>query len=60
MDPLVPWLMGKVALQAAGCPLLRHDLRDEEWVMLLELRIERDLWATEQRKDKDKGDGATS
>ena len=60
MPSLVPWLFAYLELQDAGCPLSRHEMRDEHWRLLRKFRINWDLWraelaAEEEARRKDNG-----
>lgn len=47
-EPLLGPLLAYIALQDAGCPLGRHELRDEHWRLLPVLRAERDRIARKE------------
>jgi hypothetical protein len=61
--PICPWsreliepheverLLRMMALIGSGCPVGRHELRDDEWIWLSALRNERDK-VIDQRREK--------
>ncbi len=57
-NPLLFLVMGIMELVEAGCPVGRHELRDEHWRLVPALKAERErlqgAWAEEERS---KGDG---
>lgn len=42
--------MNYVAMQAAGCPIGRHELTDTEWLMMGFIRVEQEKIAAEEAK----------
>ena len=46
-----------MALEDAGCPLGRHELLDDEWLALGQLKVERDRILAEKAKAKREEEG---
>lgn len=43
-------LLGYAAMQAAGCPIGRHELANHEWIMLGIVKTEQERIAMEEAK----------
>jgi len=54
-EPLAVYLLDKLGMQDAGCPLGRHDLKNHEWQLLGILKNERQLVWNEEQKQKRTG-----
>lgn len=52
-EPLIRFLLDKIAMQDNGCPLGRHELRNYEWLWLGTVKDERmKVWQEEQEQGK--------
>jgi hypothetical protein len=58
-NPLLDKLLRYLRLLDIDCPVERHELRDEEWLMLRDLKMERDKIHAEEQvaRDNEEKDG---
>ena len=49
--PIIYKILYFISLMDTGCPVGRHELKNEEWLMVGALKKERDIMAAEEREN---------